>query len=690
MRVLLNPAITLMRKLSLLPKFAIVCVLFIAPAILVTGLLVKELNKSIAFAEREQIGVQTSMQVQEILRLAQHHRAQRHLALAGNAAALSEAAKIQDDISKKIVALEAPKNGTEKLGVTPAVLELKKSWENLVKKIPSTKGKESYADHSKLVDQIIALNTQVADRSNLTLDPQVEINYLIALYNKSFPELANQIADIAARGAPYIDTALLEPNEDVLINATVLLSTRDIGRIPAQLEATYRENPSFKASLDPQKTVLSLNQEFLERTKNEILSSVNQTSGTEYLKAGLKSVDAWYGFGNAAAGLINNALKTRMERETLQRNLALGAILLCVVVAAYLLAGFYFSFSFEINRLHEAVARVASGDLVTRTNSSGRDEIANLLNAFDGMREILASLVYEIRQGTESIDTASREISLGNADLSSRTEQQANSLQDTASFMRELTETVIQNTRSTNQGNQNAITASSIAKNSGETVNEMITMMEAIQGSSRKISDIIGVIDSIAFQTNILALNAAVEAARAGEQGRGFAVVASEVRNLAQRSAGAAKEIKALISTSVEQVNAGNKQVLAAGNTMEQVLQSIDAVSSNMHAISSATVEQQEDIEHVNQAILRLDEITQQNSALVEEAAAAADSMHQQAVKLGHAVAAFKIDKQVTHVDMQVPAFSHNDIIDDENGDVKRASQNRAKSPQRVRLANSR
>ena len=517
MRILLNPAIMLMRKLRLLPKFAIVCVLFVAPAILVTGLLVKELNKSIAFTEREQIGVQTVQQVQEMLRLAQHHRAQRHLALAGNAAALAEAAKIQDDISKKISVLSAASGIAGKLGVQALANELKQSWETLAKKIPNTKGKESFTDHSKFIDQIIAFNTQIADRSNLTLDPQVETNYLIALFNKSFPEIANQVAEIAARGAPYIDTALLEPNEDVLINATVLLSTRDMGRIPAQLEATYRENPSFKVTLDPQKIVLTQNQEFLERTKNEILSSVNQTSGTEYLKAGLKSVDAWYGFSNVTAGLINNALKTRIERETLQRNLALAAILLCVLFAAYLLAGFYVSFSYEINRLHAAVASVAGGDLVSRTNSTGRDEIAKLLNAFDGMREILASLVYEIRQGTESIDTASREISLGNADLSNRTEQQANSLQETASFMRELTETVMQNTSSTKQGNQNAITASSVAKNSGEAVNQMILMMDAIQVSSRKISDIIGVIDSIAFQTNILALNAAVEAARAGE-----------------------------------------------------------------------------------------------------------------------------------------------------------------------------
>ena len=690
MRILLNPAIVLMRKLRLLPKFAIVCVLFVAPAILVAGLLVKELNKSIAFTEREQIGVQTVQRVQEILRLAQHHRAQRHLALAGNAAALTEAAKIQDDISKKISVLSAASGIAGKLGVQALANELKQSWETLAKKIPNTKGKESFTDHSKFIDQILAFNTQIADRSNLTLDPQVETNYLIALFNKSFPEIANQVAEIAARGAPYIDTALLEPNEDVLINATVLLSTRDMGRIPAQLEATYRENPSFKATLDSQKIVLTQNQEFLERTKNEILSSVNQTSGTEYLKVGLKSVDAWYGFSNVTAGLINNALKTRIERETLQRNLALAAILLCVLFAAYLLAGFYVSFSYEINRLHAAVASVAGGDLVSRTNSTGRDEIAKLLNAFDGMREILASLVYEIRQGTESIDTASREISLGNADLSNRTEQQANSLQETASFMRELTETVMQNTSSTKQGNQNAITASSVAKNSGEAVNQMILMMDAIQVSSRKISDIIGVIDSIAFQTNILALNAAVEAARAGEQGRGFAVVATEVRNLAQRSAGAAREIKALISTSVEQVNAGNKQVLAAGNTMQQVVQSIDAVSSNMQAISAATVDQQEDIEHVNQAILRLDEITQQNAALVEEAAAAADSMHSQAVKLSHAVAAFKIDHQGQHEQQQAVLVQGASDSSHRAVDEEHASRPQRVQPKRVRLVGHR
>ncbi len=291
--------------------------------------------------------------------------------------------------------------------------------------------------------------------------------------------------------------------------------------------------------------------------------------------------------------------------------------------------------------------RVAEGELDSQTTTvTGRDEVTDLLRALQAMNSNLLSIVVQVRSGTQTIEVASREIASGNADLSSRTESQASSLEQTASSMEELTETVRQNADNARQANQLVMSAASVARRGGAAVGQVVSTMSSITDSSRKIVDIIGVIDGIAFQTNILALNAAVEAARAGEQGRGFAVVASEVRSLAQRSAAAAKEIKSLISDSVDKVEAGSRLADAAGLTMHEVVSSVQHVANIMGEITAASQEQSAGIAEVNQAISQMDEMTQQNSALVEQASAAAESLQQQAVVLLQAVALFKLGQE--------------------------------------------
>ncbi|MFJ3056641.1 methyl-accepting chemotaxis protein [Herbaspirillum sp. NPDC087042] len=288
--------------------------------------------------------------------------------------------------------------------------------------------------------------------------------------------------------------------------------------------------------------------------------------------------------------------------------------------------------------------RVAEGDLSADIPSAARDETGQLLDALKQMNGNLLNIVREVRQGTDTISTASAEIASGNMDLSTRTEQQAGALEETASAMEELTSTVRQNADNARQANQLAVTASEIAQNGGSVVGKVVDTMGAINDSSRKIVDIIGVIDSIAFQTNILALNAAVEAARAGEQGRGFAVVASEVRSLAQRSASAAHEIKSLIDDSVNKVDIGSKLVNEAGQTMSEVVASVKRVSDIVAEITAASHEQQQGIEQINHAVTHMDENTQQNAALVEQAAAAAKSLQEQASRLSQTVGVFRLD----------------------------------------------
>ncbi|MFT5963132.1 MAG: methyl-accepting chemotaxis protein, partial [Burkholderiaceae bacterium] len=295
----------------------------------------------------------------------------------------------------------------------------------------------------------------------------------------------------------------------------------------------------------------------------------------------------------------------------------------------------------------DVVASIAAGDLSHPVTTAPADK-SSLLFAMEMMRTSLIKIVSQVREGTDTIATASRQIAAGNLDLSSRTEEQASSLEETASSMEELTSTVKQNANNARQANTLAVSASAVAVRGGDVVSKVVDTMASINASSRKIVDIISVIDSIAFQTNILALNAAVEAARAGEQGRGFAVVATEVRNLAQRSAAAAKEIKTLINDSVDKVDAGGKLVNQAGETMAEIVDSITRVTDIMGEIASASIEQTMGIEQINSAISQMDEVTQQNAALVEEAAAAAGSMQEQATALTEVVSIFKVGLVVT------------------------------------------
>nr|WP_304941602.1 methyl-accepting chemotaxis protein [Undibacterium sp. CY21W] len=293
---------------------------------------------------------------------------------------------------------------------------------------------------------------------------------------------------------------------------------------------------------------------------------------------------------------------------------------------------------------------VASGDLCSDVVVAGSDEVSSLLLALKNMNSSLAATVGKVREGTETITFAAQEIASGNADLSQRTESQASSLEETASSIEELTSTVKQNADNARQANQLVVSATGVAVKGGAVVGQVVNTMGSIKDSSRKIVDIIGVIDGIAFQTNILALNAAVEAARAGEQGRGFAVVAAEVRNLAQRSAGAAKEIKSLIDDSVDKVDQGSKLVDEAGKTMDEIVTSVQHVADIMSEIAAASQEQSAGIEQVNLAITQMDEMTQQNAALVEQAAAAAESMEEQAVELARAVSVFKLSNSLQPV----------------------------------------
>ena len=345
-------------------------------------------------------------------------------------------------------------------------------------------------------------------------------------------------------------------------------------------------------------------------------------------------------------------IDVQIDTEHRRQSNSIGIVVGLVVVVVLITVGTGWlvrSIRDPLFQANEIAARIAQGDLSSHISTTRQDEFGQLLHSLASMNESLGRMVAQVRQSTDSIATASFEIAQGNNDLAQRTEHTSSNLQSTASSMDNLTATVQHSTENARQASALAANASNVAQRGGTVVTQVVTTMQEIDASSKKIADIISVIDGIAFQTNILALNAAVEAARAGEQGRGFAVVASEVRSLAQRSAEAAKEIKGLIDTSVQKVNSGTRLVTDAGATMQEIVESVGRVAHVIDEITSAATEQSAGIAGVNQAIGNLDQMTQQNAALVEESAAAAESLREQADRMKEAVAVFRVSDHHHH-----------------------------------------
>jgi len=346
----------------------------------------------------------------------------------------------------------------------------------------------------------------------------------------------------------------------------------------------------------------------------------------------------------------SDAMRLQFERESGKLIFASALSLIVMILGILIGAGFLIrSIRQPLLQANDLAARIAQGDLSCHIDESRADEFGDLMRSLSGMNRSLGLMVSQVRQSTDSIATASSEIATGNNDLAQRTEQTSSNLASTASSMDSLTHAVRMSSDNAHQAATLAANASNVAQRGGEVVAQVVSTMQQIDASSKKIADIISVIDGIAFQTNILALNAAVEAARAGEQGRGFAVVASEVRSLAGRSAEAAKEIKGLIGTSVDKVESGTKLVTDAGATMQEIVQSVRKVVDVIGEITAASSEQSAGIAGVNQSIGNLDQMTQQNAALVEESAAAAESLRDQAAQLAQAVAVFKVAPQMSH-----------------------------------------
>jgi len=461
---------------------------------------------------------------------------------------------------------------------------------------------------------------------------------------------SQEIGEVHA-GVYRLFTWIVNLNEDKVKQAK--------GRLLGQIDSVTKDLAAFDArtDLDPGERkiadgVLVKLAKYRKDVDNAIeLSTVDLNTGM----AAMQTAD--YDFQEMMKELKNLVdVETRLAQQGYDSAVAAFSRVTVIVLGIVALAlaaslGIALYMSRRIVRpLNNAIAVagcIAGGDLTSEVKPEGRDETAALLRALRDMNDSLRRIVGDVRGSTDMVATASREIAQGNADLSSRTEQQASALEETSASMQQMAATVGQNAQNAKKANELAAQASTVATKGGDMVREAVGTMNGITDSSKKIADIIGVIDGIAFQTNILALNAAVEAARAGEQGRGFAVVASEVRSLAQRSAAAAKEIKDLITDSVSKVDAGSRQVNDAGRTMDEIVASVKKVSTLIAEIAAASQEQAQGIEQVSETMTQLEKVTQQNAAMVEEASAAAGSLEQQSRALSDAVAAFRLNGEL-------------------------------------------
>ena len=591
-------------------------------------------------SQQEQAGLAPAKALLRVVQLTQQHRG----LFSGG---LKDArVKKQEEADQAYAAVGALLQDAGPLGAQWA--QLAGEWQALTKTIAggNLAMRDGFARHTALIVQHLQLLARLTEHYGLAYDGDPVAHHLIAGTLVHLPSVTEELGKARARGSAYLTAKEHNPAEQSIVAAFTHTARLFVSNTRLALDKAIAADASLGPALAaPMQQAAEEATRAFVLIENEILRPDAPTFATaDYFQATTRAIDAQFALLAASTVQLERVFETRVAQQERALAAALAGLALLFVVFGALGVAIIRSITLPLLSAVQLARRVAQGDLTADVPVERADEIGQLQAALSEMTQNLRRLVGEVAHGARTVADTSSQIAQGNLDLSQRTEEQASTLEETASSMEELTSTVTQNAENARQASQLAAAASEVARRGGQVVGEVVSTMGEIAGSSRRIAEIIGVIDGIAFQTNILALNAAVEAARAGEQGRGFAVVATEVRNLAQRSAAAAREIKDLIGESVGKVDAGSRLVDGAGSTMQEIVASVRKVSDLIADIALASQEQSSGIEQVNTAITQMDQVVQQNASLVEEASAATEAMKEQSAALLHMVARFRLE----------------------------------------------
>ena len=645
----MNPT-SLLGQLKLGHKFMILGLIAALLAIIPAYLYMREAGKVLQAYQGEHEGLPVVADGLKVVQYTQQHRGLSALVLGGVSAAAEKRRAKQAEADAAYDKLEKAAAALGDKAIIDAFAAAKQEWQTLRSGVAEGKltVPQSYAGHTGLVPKLLKVNELIGDAYGLSLDPDKDSYQLIQSMFYQLPWLTEETGKTRAKGAGLL--AKKEATaEDRMQQASIMARVSD--RLDQTMTAFGKAalaNPEIDAKLGTQmRAAGDAARKIVELGTEQIVKADPLTySGEEWVARTTAAIDMQFALNEAAAKELDVMLTEKVAGFTQQRWIMIITMLGLFGLAAWICMLIARSVTEPLQNAIAVADEVAKGKLDGDFDVGPPNEVGQLLRSLKTMSESLRGIVSDVRASVDQINAASRDIATGNADVSARLESQASNLEETASSMEELTSTVKQNADNARQANQLVHNASDVASKGGTVVSQVVQTMGEINDSSRKIVDIIAVIDGIAFQTNILALNAAVEAARAGEQGRGFAVVASEVRNLAQRSASAAKEIKDLINHSVDRVEQGNKLAGEAGNAMQEVLQSVQSITVIMQEIATASAEQGNGIEQVNMAVTQMDDTTQQNAALVEQTAAASASLQDQAQSLVRSISIFTLGNE--------------------------------------------
>ena len=631
--------VRLFRHITFVSKAALISAIFLLVVAQLLFIFVRASNQAIDMAKRELVGVSY---VRELSGLLEQAQGLRHLALEAGDKPTPALQQSLSQLDAQLTKLESRK--AAELELAEAFKFARDAFAPL--KTPAADREEAFSRADEFVQQLLRLTSTVSDLSSLSQDPDPDGYHLMLASTQETPQMLRMLGRLRDLGADSLAAGSMPAMHKRVLQGDSYVMYTQLELLFARYERVVKVSPGLAGALDFQEAFKPVNTFMRAVRKGPLGESGPVGESAAYSAAGQAAMQSMAALATRSVTALAGVIEARIAAQQKARNIQLGIALAGLLIAAYFFYCFYLVTRGGIQEVTRHIDAMARGDLSSSPQPWGRDEAASLMLSIRDMQASLRRLVGQVRGCAEIIVTTSSEVSVGAGDLSVRTEKTASSLQHTAAAMEEIAATVQHAAKRAGESAELGRENARVAGQGGEVIAQVVATMQGIQLSSKKIGEIIGVIDSIAFQTNILALNAAVEAARAGEQGRGFAVVAAEVRALAQRSAGAAREIKTLVTASAEQTTQGSRIVSAAGQTMAQLVHNAQSMSSLLADVSAAAVEQTRGVTEVSVTVAQLDQDTQRNAALVEQTTAAALSMQQQATELAATAERFILPAQ--------------------------------------------